>query len=371
MAASQSHTMLGKVKQYFDDAAHSMYLTDTNGKILYVNNAQAKKASYQPAQIIGTKAGVLWGGRMSKPFYGDLWKTVKTDKKPWAQQITNHYRNGIADEYAYITPIVNQKKNQAAYFLQLGRKDEGGTGGFAEEFLEICTPEQPAVENALIQMLSWLTPVLPATNLVREAIKHIAHNQESLEAALYTIFIEPTNESLTDRHADHQLITDAQQDPIAYQELYKKYLSVVRHYFVRRVGATAQAHDLTQDAFMRAFMYLDSYKLANASYKTYMLRIAHNLLVNHYKRQALRETQNIDDHDVVSLETSYSGRFDNQLLWKRTTELPRIQQTVLVMKYKDELSVREIATILGKSENAIKLHLSRARKALKIILKLN
>ncbi|MAG11813.1 MAG: hypothetical protein CMI52_03325 [Parcubacteria group bacterium] len=367
MSASQTHNTLQKVKQYIDDAFGSLFITDPNGMILYTNNAMAKKSGYQTPQIVGTKAGVLWGGRMSKEFYGELWKTVKYDKQPWAHQINNHYRSGIKQEYTYIAPVVDNTKQNPAYFLQLQRTDDTRAQAFADEFMEVCADTQPITENALMQLAQWLSPHQVLETSTKEAIKKAAYDQASLEDALYKIFVQPVNESLTDRHADHELVQAAQSDPIAFQFLYKKYLNIVRHYFVKRIGSTPQAFDLAQDVFMRAFLYLDRYKLANASYKTYVLRIAHNLLVNFYRRESLRSIKSANDSDIAAYTPNHARLFDNQLLWEFTQELPAIQRSVLVMKYKDDLSVREIATILGKSENAIKLHLSRARKALRLI----
>ena len=367
MSASQTHNVLQKVKQYIDDASGSLFITDTNGMILYTNNAMAKKSGYQTPQIIGTKAGTLWGGRMSKEFYSELWKTVKFDKQPWAHQINNHYRTGIQQEYTYITPVVDSTKQNPAYFLQLQRTDDNRAQSFADEFMETCANTQPTAGDALMQLTQWLSPHEALGITTKEAIKKVAHDQASLEDALYQIFVKPVNESLTDRHADHELVQAAQNDPVAFQFLYKKYLNIVRHYFVKRIGSTPQAFDLAQDVFMRAFLYLDRYKLANASYKTYDLRIAHNLLVNFYRRESLRSTKSTNDSEIAAYTPNHARVFDNQLLWEFTQELPAIQRSVLVMKYKDELSVREIATILGKSENAIKLHLSRARKALRLI----
>jgi len=112
---------------------------------------------------------------------------------------------------------------------------------------------------------------------------------------------------------------------------------------------------------MKAFMHLDSYRLTNASYKTYLFRIAHNLLVNYY-RDSYNQKHKYKAFDQVH---NIVHETDKHFLWEHMRVLSEVHQHVLRMKYYYGYSVREIAQAIGKSENAIKLHLSRARKQLK------
>ena len=369
MASELLHKAIQVIKQCVDRSSGEMFITDLNGNMLYVNGALQKKTGYQAPQIIGTKAGALWGGRMSKEFYADLWSTVKYKKQRWSGHITNDYKNRTEDERMYIAPVIDQHKGDISYFIQI--QHQGDIQKYNEldyEFVEAGQSKKIDACSVLQQYIGWLDARHADDKKIAEAIKYATHEFQYLEDALYEIFVKTSDTLLSERKADHQLIIEAQNNPAAFKELYKKYESIIRYYFTKRLGHTAQAYDLTQDTFLKAFMYLDRYKIANASYKTYLLRIAHNVLVNFFRKESRLVAQLTQDQIEDQQANTDTTFLDNSLLWKSIQQLPEIQRTVLQMKYKDELSVREIATILGKSENAIKLHLSRSRKALRLVM---
>jgi len=71
----------GIFKSAVENASDHIIITDENGGILYANKATTKITGYSQEEIIGTKAGKLWGGLMPKDFYTKMWKTIKTEKK--------------------------------------------------------------------------------------------------------------------------------------------------------------------------------------------------------------------------------------------------------------------------------------------------
>lgn len=167
------------------------------------------------------------------------------------------------------------------------------------------------------------------------------------------------------REEDRKLILDAQQDSKAFTRLYTKYWQDVRNYFLRHVGGDkTSADDLAQDTFFRALRYLPVFRIANASYRTYLLRIAHNLLVNFYRK---KKTASLEEAGKV--HDKYAGKFQDVIardnLWQSVKGLSEIEQQVLKMMYQEELSAREISLLLNKTENAVKLVLSRARAKLR------
>ncbi|PIT86329.1 MAG: RNA polymerase subunit sigma-24, partial [Candidatus Magasanikbacteria bacterium CG10_big_fil_rev_8_21_14_0_10_43_6] len=71
----------------------------------------------------------------------------------------------------------------------------------------------------------------------------------------------------------------AQQDGAAFGALYSKYYHRIFHYFYERVlKQRGVAEDLAQETFLRAFRHVTFFEHKNASYYTYLLRIAHNVL---------------------------------------------------------------------------------------------
>ncbi len=166
-------------------------------------------------------------------------------------------------------------------------------------------------------------------------------------------------------NTDSQLLKDAQHDQLAFEEIYKKYYQKIYNYFWYRVGHGEDvAEDLTQDTFVRAFKALPRYKDTGKSYLSYLLTIAHNLLVNYYRtpKPISIEATGVDVPEEIwsDLDTKDNIRS----LWRAVQQLSEPEKNILYLKYQKEYKVAEIARITGKTENAVKLILSRARKKL-------
>ena len=163
---------------------------------------------------------------------------------------------------------------------------------------------------------------------------------------------------------DIKLIEEAKQDSKNFQKIYNKYHQKVYNYFWYRNGHDRElAEDMMQETFMKAFRKLSDFQSRGYSYLTYLLTIAHNMLVNHFRdaRGEAVELDRVPGHIVDNLD----DEVDIDLMWREIYELPLIEREVLLLRYRRELPIREIAQITGKSENAVKLILPRARARLK------
>lgn len=163
---------------------------------------------------------------------------------------------------------------------------------------------------------------------------------------------------------DSQLIRSAQLDREAYSEIYKKYYQKIYNYFWYRVGHDRDiADDLTQETFIKAYRALPRYKITRASYYSYLLTIAHNILVNFYRTPQAISLDAVGDvpHEVWD---DIIKKDEAKLLWRTIQQLPAPERDILYMKYQSGMKVKEIAKVTKKSENAVKLLLSRTRKKL-------
>lgn len=115
---------------------------------------------------------------------------------------------------------------------------------------------------------------------------------------------------------------------------------------------------------MKAMNGLSNYQVRNASYKTYLLRIAHNELLNRYRRNAseLKWAGQLPSTHNGSVITELENR---DALERAMGILTEGDRQILRAFYAEGRTSAEIALRLGKSENAIKLVLSRARKRLR------
>lgn len=165
---------------------------------------------------------------------------------------------------------------------------------------------------------------------------------------------------------DTTLIEQAKQNPVAYEALYRKYAQRLFNYFWYRVGHQKDvAEDLLQETFMKAYQNLSKFYLHSYSYYSYLLTIAHNILVNHYRKPRSIPLESIGEvPDEITVDQEINRKQTAELLWRAIQELPEHEKDILLLRYQNELPIKEIARIVGKSENAVKLILSRTRKKL-------
>ncbi|MBI2037574.1 MAG: PAS domain-containing sensor histidine kinase [Candidatus Magasanikbacteria bacterium] len=85
---------LEKFKLAADTVADHVIITDANGIILYANKAVEIITGYKIEEVVGKKAGQVWGGHMSKKFYENLWHKIKKEKKLFVGELTNYKKDG-------------------------------------------------------------------------------------------------------------------------------------------------------------------------------------------------------------------------------------------------------------------------------------
>ncbi len=164
---------------------------------------------------------------------------------------------------------------------------------------------------------------------------------------------------------DIQLVALAKQNPREYEKLYTKYSDKVFNYFWYRTGHDKMlSEDLMQETFLRGFQYLNRFQNRGYSYLTYLITIAHNGLVDHYRKPKSVSFEAIEDIPYEVTE-DIEKKSDAEALWRAIQNLPQSNRDKLLMYYQQDMSIKDIATATGTTENAVKLSLSRTRKKLK------
>ena len=161
------------------------------------------------------------------------------------------------------------------------------------------------------------------------------------------------------------LIAAAQKDPRRFGELYESHFERVYSYVARRVQNRASAEDLTADVFHQALKNLPRYEWRGAPFAAWLYRIAANAIVDRAKKSAREYGEPATEpvaasHDPLVAEAERRGQ-----LFRLVRELPEDQRRVLVQRFAEEKSIREIASTLGRSEGAIKQLQFRALAALR------
>ena len=168
-------------------------------------------------------------------------------------------------------------------------------------------------------------------------------------------------------NSDVDIIKRAKANSQIFEELYRKYADKVYNYFWYRTGHQKDvAEDLMQETFYRAFKHLSRFQIRGYSYLTYLLTIAHNILANYYRSQKMIPMSELgDDFDVpAEITDSLERKIEAEALWRAIQDLSPTERDAILMRYQKEMSIKDISRIMNRSENAVKLILSRARKKL-------
>ncbi|MDO8565608.1 MAG: sigma-70 family RNA polymerase sigma factor [Candidatus Moranbacteria bacterium] len=332
-------------------------ISDPSGTALYANLATEKRTGFSVGEIIGKAPGKLWGGQMPRAFYNKLWATIGEKQIPFVATVTNVRKDKARyPELMAIAPIIGKGKKTPDYFIAFEMSHLEGKAPrerFEREFQKVFSKKGALNDE---DRLRYILQTLGS--------KHAAPRMEgkSLPEIFRETLVGPFEERFRARKVDHELILAAQTDPKQFQALYNKYRHTIFVYFMRHAEGNIEiAEDLAQDTFYRALRYLENFRLTNASYGTYLLRVAHNVLINYFRK---KQFLSIIDETILDKVTPEVCQLSEDTLWQ-SPSLLTTERKVLSMKYQEGFSIHEIATMLGKSENAVKLHLSRARKKLR------
>lgn len=151
--------------------------------------------------------------------------------------------------------------------------------------------------------------------------------------------------------AERRLIEDAQKDPGRFAALYEANFERVYAFIARRVGDRDEAQDLTADVFHQALANLPRFEWRGVPFAAWLFKIAANAIADRWKRDARdRDVPNPYEPTQVSLEElEHRAR-----LFRLVDRLPADQRRVVVMRFAEQKSIREIARDLGRSEGAVK-----------------
>lgn len=159
-------------------------------------------------------------------------------------------------------------------------------------------------------------------------------------------------------------------EPEALSEIYDRYAGKIYSYVYHRTGNGALAEDLTSDVFVRMLEAMRADRGWNTSLQGWLYRIAHNLVVDHFRRASKRDGVELDERWMASesYATTFEGLFHSNQLRLGMRFLTDEQQQVVILKFVEGLSNSEVADILGKTEGAIKALQHRALSALRRIV---
>lgn len=162
----------------------------------------------------------------------------------------------------------------------------------------------------------------------------------------------PASQRSPEQTDERLLVEAAQKDPARFAELYEIHFERVYAFIARRVGNREAAEDLTSDVFYKALTNLKRFEWRGVPFGAWLLRIAVNAIVDRSKRHG-REIA-VEDPPELSTRPGLRQVEDRARLFRLVDQLPEDQRHVVVMRFAEQKSVREIAQHLGRSEGAVK-----------------
>ncbi len=175
--------------------------------------------------------------------------------------------------------------------------------------------------------------------------------------------------------AEHDIVLEqaSRGVPEALAALYDQYADKIYSYIYHRVGHTDLAEDLTGQVFIRMLEAIRTGHAWRTSFSGWLYRIAHNLVIDHYRRKGRAILVDLDDAAPVQAQRgdpvqAAEAMIDKLRLQAALGALTEEQAQVITLRFLEEMSIAETAAIMGKTEGAIKAQQYRAVLALRRVM---
>ena len=158
-------------------------------------------------------------------------------------------------------------------------------------------------------------------------------------------------------------------DTLLFEKLYDRYAQLVFNKCLGFAKNNEEAQDLTQDVFLKLFVKLGSFK-GNSKFSTWLYAFTYNHCVNYETRDNAKkiEKKSIDESYLEHIsDTDLETDFNNikvEYLFEALNLIPADDKMILLLKYQDDVSIKDIATALNLGESAIKMRIKRAKEKL-------
>jgi RNA polymerase sigma-70 factor (ECF subfamily) len=163
---------------------------------------------------------------------------------------------------------------------------------------------------------------------------------------------------------DRLLIEAAQKDPARFAELYECHFERVYAYIVRRVGDRTETEDLTSEVFHHALANLHRFEWRGIPFAAWLFRIAANLISDRWHKSG-REVGDVSEYEAAVTPVEIEECERRAALFRFVDLLPAEQKRVVVLRFVEEKSIKEVARQISKTEGAVKQLQFRALTALR------
>jgi RNA polymerase sigma-70 factor, ECF subfamily len=168
------------------------------------------------------------------------------------------------------------------------------------------------------------------------------------------------------KEADERLLIEAaQKDPACFADLYELNFERVYAYVVRRVSNRAESEDLTAEVFHQALANLKRFEWRGIPFAAWLFRIAANLIADRWQRSG----REVSDEERLELAEASGAAIEEverrATLFRLVDTLPDEQKRVVVLRFVEQKSIKEVAREVRKTEGAVKQLQFRALSSLR------
>lgn len=172
---------------------------------------------------------------------------------------------------------------------------------------------------------------------------------------------------------EENLIRSAKNgDPEAFGKLYDEHQPRIYRFVLLKVSLREDAEDLTHQIFLSAWEHIGGYRQRGFPFTSWLYRIARNAVIDHYRTR--KEEVSVEDMDPEifalgeDIQADANQAMEFAKVRRAIAKLSPLYQDVIIMRFVEELAIREVAAALKKSEGAVKLLQHRAIAELQRIL---
>jgi len=168
------------------------------------------------------------------------------------------------------------------------------------------------------------------------------------------------------------LIQRAQQgDKQAFGELYKQYFQKIYRYCRINMYKDAAAEDVCQEVFVRAWNALPKFTITEqGTFQAFLYRIARNLIIDLGRK---KREYSLEAYEDVETEEDFAGDLDREATIEQVkvalAKLPDKDRQIILLRYFEEMSHSEVASIIGIKEGALRVRTIRLLQKLRELLK--
>ena len=174
---------------------------------------------------------------------------------------------------------------------------------------------------------------------------------------------------------DRSLVEAARADPARFDALYRKYVAQVYSFAVYELGDHHEAEDATERTFLSALSALPRFEEradvdggSDAStFRVWLFRIARNVIAERRRRSRRRPEASIDlalaTPDPLDVETTVVDREAATSAWAAVDRLTGDRRQAVILRFVHEMSTADIATVLDRSEGAVRVLIHRGLRS--------